>query len=993
VLQGKVVNEDNQPMLGVTVSLNGTSRVMATDVEGRFIVEITSEDDSLSFSFVGYQKKTVVVGTAKTLTVKMDPDVNNQLNDVTVVGYGTQKKISVTGSIATISTKEIAKTATPSLSNAIAGKLPGIITRQALGEPGYDAAQVFIRGMSTWVNAQPLILIDGIQREMNNINAQEIESFTILKDASATAVYGVRGANGVILITTKRGKLAKPQVQLRSETAVLTTLRMPDYINSWEYASLWNEARASRNLDPRWTDEEIRKFKDGSDPYLYPNTDWAEVVMKDHTMQTINNLSVTGGSNFIRYFANVGYTIQDGVYREDLGSEYPTNAQIKRYNFRSNIDVDVSPTLKMYLGLGGIIQSGNYPGGGSSYDIFHAMRFVPGYAFAPLNPDGTVSATTGYPGIGLHQNPFAMVARAGYTRQDRSTLQGTFSTKWDLSKLITKGLAVSGRFAYDRYNQNDNYRGKPYLVKQYLGKDANGVDQYLVVRQEQPMGYGIGGSANRAIYTELQVSYDRSFGDHAISSMVLYNDRDYVDLTAGSSILNLPYRQQGFAGRVTYNYDNRYLAEFNAGYNGSENFPEGKRFGFFPSVSVGWNISQEKFFDVGFINNLKLRASRGRVGNDQIGGTRFLFLTKINPAGQSYRFGIGNVNTLQGAQESLTGNPDVTWEVATKNNVGIDLDLFNNRISLQVDVFNETREGILIQRQTVPEVVGILPSALPYGNRGKTKNRGIDGMIEMKHTTRGNVFYSLRANYTFARNTIIENDEPLQRYAYQSGKNMPIGQQLVLIADGLYQSEKEIMEGPKSRYMTDIRVGDIKYRDINGDGYIDDYDKVRMGFPRVPQVTFGFGGTVSYKGFDLSLYFTGASRTSIFMDGWAMMPFWDGAGNNNVLRDYYDNRWTPETPNAKYPRIDNGKNTHNYIRSTQYMTDGTYLRLRNAELGYNFPKHMVNRIGLNNLRLFVNGINLYTWDKVKIIDPESDDGTGNYPLQRSANFGVQIDFK
>jgi len=982
---GRVIDTENRIIAGTSVTVKGSTLSAVADEQGNFAIPATSSD-TLIFSFVGYQTLELAVGQQTDLTVVLTSQ-DNVLDEVAVVGFGTQRKVTVTGAISSISVREMQKVSTPALSNAIAGKLPGIITRQASGEPGYDAAQVFIRGLSTFGNNTPLILIDGVERDMNQINAQEIESFTILKDASATAVYGVRGANGVILINTKRGTLGKPAINFRTEYAALRAMRLPNYISGGEYASLMNEARVFAGEDPRWSEQELQKYYDGSDPYLYPNSNWTDAVLNRDTWQTINNLSVTGGSEVIKYYTNVGYTVQNGIYKQDPENKFSTNANVKRYNFRSNIDLNLSNSLTMQLGIGGIIQNGNYPGTAAP-NIFNMMRVISPIAYPILNPDGTPGGASTYVG----GNPWGLVTQSGYTTQDRSTLQGTFGTRWDLSELVTPGLSVRGLFSYDRYAQTDNTRSKIFEVKRYLGKDPDtGEDRYSIpFREEQPLGYGIGSNSNRAIYLETQINYERAINDHLLTGMLLYNQRDYVALTAGSSILNLPYRRQGLAGRATYSYKDRYLAEVNFGYNGSENFPKGSRFGFFPAYSAGWVVSNESFWNVPFINNFKIRGSHGKVGNDQI-GQRFLFLNTINTQGQSYFFG-ADQQLFHGAEENQIGNPNVTWERSTKNNIGLDLGFFGDKLTLQVDLFNENRTGILLQRQTVPSVAGFFPWSIPYANIGSIKNKGIDGLIEARNTTAGGFLYSLRGNFTYAKNEVIENDEPVPRYSYLSRKGLPLGQSFAFISEGLFENQQEIDSWPRQTFST-VRPGDVKYKDINGDGMIDAFDQIPVGYPRLPQISFGFGGTVGYKNLDFSIYFTGAAKTSIFMTGLSMWPFYDGLGVNNVMREYYDNRWTPDNKDALYPAIDVGNNPNNFLNSTTWMKNGNYLRIRNVEIGYSFPVTLANQIGLSSLRLFINGMNLYTWDHIKVMDPESNDGTGGYPLQRSFNFGLQVDFK
>lgn len=991
VLNGTIVDEAGSPLPGASIKIKDTDRGTVSDVDGKFLLEVPSSETILQITYQGYFPLEVVVGESReqTFTLQIDEE-QSRLDEVVVVGFGTQKKVTVTGSVASVSVKELERSSAPSLSNALAGRLPGIITRQTSGEPGYDQAQVFIRGLGTWVSRSPLVLIDGVERNMNNINAQEIESFTVLKDASATAVYGVRGANGVILITTKKGIQGRPKVTLRSETAMLTALRMPEYIGGGEYAELWNEAYRNMGQPDFFTDEEIQKYYDGSDPYLFPNVDWTDEVMKKNTYQTINNLSVNGGTEIIRYYANVGYTEQSGLWKDDPNNEYNTNINMRRYNLRSNVDVNVTDNLILELGIGGIIQQGNYPAR-SAPDIFWAMRATPPIAFPKQNPDGSPAGITQF----LGSNPWGMVTQSGYLVQARNTVQGTFSGKWDLSELVTEGLVLNGRFGYDHYYQSDVRRQKDFEVKQYLGKDPEtGEDRYsTVLREPTPLGYTLGNGANRAYYTEFVTNYSNSFGKHNVTGMAMYNQRDYIDLTAGNSVGNLPFRRMGLAARFTYGFDDRYLFELNAGYNGSENFPKGQRFGLFPSASVGWIVSNEKFWgENNPINHLKFRGSYGQVGNDDI-GRRFLFLTYMNTRdAQAYRFG-ENMTLMPGIDEAQIGNENVTWEVATKSNIGMDLELFNSKAILQVDAFWENRDGILIQRGTIPFVTGFYPWVIPFANLGKAKNRGIDGMLEIKNTTTSGFYYSFRGNFTYAKNHIVENDEPPQRHPWLSAKGLPIDQPFGWTAIGIFQDDDEIANSPEQRLGRPVQPGDIKYKDLNGDNVIDDNDRSAIGLPRTPQLMYGFGGTIAYKGFDLSLFFNGAAKTSIYMYGETMYPFQDGVGTFNVQRAYYENRWTPDTHDARYPAAITVPNPNNNRPSTLWQEDGSYLRLKNAEFAYTFNDRIVGRFGMNSLRLFVNGVNLYTWDKVKIMDPESNDGTNFYPLQRSLNFGIQVNFK
>ena len=988
VLTGVVVDIDGIPMPGVNVVVKGTTMGVTTDIDGKYELQIPEEKAVIIFSFIGYQNQEIPYTNQKSQNVVLR-EATQELKDVVVVGYGSQKKASVTGALTTIEPTKLEKVATPSLSNTLGGMMPGIITRQSSGEPGYDQAEILIRGVATWANKNPLVLVDGVERDINLINSQEIESFTILKDASATAVYGVRGANGVILINTKRGKMGKPSVTLRTEFATLRGLRFPDYINGYEFAGLMNEAVSnSGSTALPWQPEDLELFRNGSDPYLHPNVNWTDEVLKKNAFQTINNLSITGGTEVVRYFVNVGYTSQGGLFKEDPQYEYRTNSLSSRYNFRSNIDVNVTKDLVLNLGLGGIIEDRTYPGR-SAGEIFTAMKKISPIAYARQNPDGSPGGGVSY----LMDNPWAMATQNGYSKQFRNTLQGTFGAKWDLSKLVTQGLSVQGKFSYDYYYFNEVFRRKEYEVKQYLGKNEAGEDQYNVVRPEGAMGYSINQNSNRAYYMEASVNYDRTFDIHHVASMLLFNRRDYKDLTAGNSTANLPFRRQGLAGRLTYDLLSRYLFEFNFGYNGSENFPKGQRYGFFPSGSIGWILSSEKFWKVPFINHLKLRGTYGTVGNDQVGGDRFLYLSTIDKGAAGYPFG-DSQQWIGGFAEAKMGVTNITWEVAKKANLGIDMELFNGMVSLQGDFFMENRDNILLKRGVIPNISGITSATVPWANLGKVKNKGFDGMLEIKKTTEKGFYYAVRANFTFARNKIIEDDTAIPRWDYQNTRGHRVGQPFGLIAEGFFQDQEDIDNSPKQNFMSTVRPGDIKYKDVNGDKVIDTYDRVAIGYGRTPEIMFGFGGTIAYKGVDLTLNFTGATHTSTFLDTEGMYPFMLEYPNYNVMREYYDNRWIPGADNskAKYPAVINGNNPNNYQTNTLYMRNAEYIKLKNAEIGYNFSQAICRQIRLEGLRVFINGNNLLCFDHLKILDPESNFGTGGYPTQRTVNFGLQVNF-
>jgi len=986
-IHGLVLDVNGEPLIGLTVAVKGSTNATVTDLDGRYSIRALSRD-ILVFTYVGFLTQEIEIKDQTTINVVMR-EASVALDDIVVVGYGTQKKESVTGALSSVKAKELEKISTPMLTNAIGGVVPGIITRQTSGEPGYNHADIFIRGVATMGTASkaPLILVDGIERDINLINSAEVETFTVLKDASATAVYGVRGANGVVLIETKKGKKGKPKITLRTEFANLHGLRFPDYINGYEFASLMNEASRNSKRPEPWTEEDLELFRNGQDPYLHPNVNWTDEVLRKDAFQTINNLSVSGGNETVRYFINVGYSSQTGLFKEDPQYKYRTNTKSDRYNFRSNIDISLSKDLVIDLGIGGIIRDLTFPGSSADH-IFHSMKQISPINYPRQNPDGTPAGGVSY----LMDNPWALTTQSGYTKQFRNTLQSTFGIKWDLSSLVTKGLNLTGKFAFDYNYSNDAIRNKKYEIKQYY-KDKDGNDQYNVIRNEEAMGYQINQWSNRTFYYEASVNYNRAFNIHNVGAMILFNRNDYKDLTAGNSLLNLSYRRQSLAGRATYEFDNRYLLEFNFGYNGSENFPEGQRYGFFPSGSVGWVLTSESFWKFKPINHLKIRGSYGVVGNDQIGG-RFLYLSTVNKNANGYYFG-EDMTWKVGYAEDKMGTTDVTWEKSYKTDVGVDMQLFNGFINLQFDYFYEKRRDILLQRGRVPNISGITQNSKPWANIGAADNKGFDFNITASKQTSYGLYYSLGVNMTLAKNKILEDDTAIHKWENRNSRGRPIDQPFGWVVLGLFEDQEDIDNSPKQNLGPAPQPGDIKYKDVNGDNVIDDNDIAPIGYTRTPEIMFGFGGTIGYKGFELSLQFTGATRTSTFLDTEGMYPFMLEYPNYNVMREYYDNRWIPGTEDnsrAIYPAVVAGNNSNNYRTNTLYQKNAEYIKLKNAEIAYNIPPKLLRSTPLETIRVFINGNNLLCFDHIKVIDPESNYGTGRYPLQRTINFGAQLTF-
>lgn len=989
---GRVIDAKTKtPIVGAAVMLQATNVGAITDSEGNYVIGVNDPEGLLVVSFLGYKQQQTAIHNRSNIDFLMEEDAQS-VEDVVVVGYGAQKKATVTGAMSTVAVDQLAKVTTPSLANALAGSMPGIISRQSSGEPGYDGAALYIRGMGTFGSGKsPLILVDGIERDINLVNTAEIESFSILKDASATAVYGMRGANGVILINTRKGQMGRPKITLRMEATHLHGLRFPDYIDGADFATLMNEAATvSGAAQPAWSPEQIQMFRDGSNPYLYPNVNWTDEVLKKNTFQTMNDLSVSGGNETIRYYVNVGFLSQSGLFKEDPSFGYDTNSRTQRYNFRSNVDINLSKRFSIELGLAEIVQDNNYPGTPAN-DIFTSLRKVSPIAFPLRNPDGSFGGgNTSYENV----SPYVLVTNSGFAKQFRSTTQGTFGAKWDLSDLVTPGLTIDGKFAYDHYYFNEVTRNKTPEIKKYLGTDeVSGEDRYTIIKEETAMGYRVASSgSNRSYYYDFKINYNRTFGRHTVGAMALFTRRDWKDLTAGNSTANLQHRYQGWSGRLTYNFDQRYLLEWNFGYNGSENFARGKRYGFFPAFSAGWVISNEKFWNVDVINHLKIRGSYGQVGNDANGASRFFYMSTVNKTANGYLFGDSQI-LQNGMAELQMGAPNATWEVSQKTDVGFDLEMFGGALRLSADYFYEYRNQILLKRAQIPDIMGAAWGDTPWANIGIMENQGVDAMLELKHTTRYGLYYALRGNFTFARNKVIEDDTAYAVFDYQNSRGRAIGSPMGLVAEGLFQSQEEIDASPKQEFGT-YTVGDIKYKDLNDDGVINDYDRTYIGYAREPEIMYGFGGTIAYKGFDLTVNFTGAAHSSILIDEEGMYPFKLDYPGYNVLHEYFDNRFIPGADNsrAKYPVVHQGTSSNNYRISTLYLHDASYLKLKTAEFGYNFPKRIAAKMGLESLRLYVNGNNLFSIDKLKILDPESNHGVGGYPTQRALTLGIQVGF-
>ncbi|WP_158280679.1 SusC/RagA family TonB-linked outer membrane protein [Pararcticibacter amylolyticus] len=995
-VSGKITDERGEPLPGVTVYIKGTSKGAVSDAGGNYRIVVPVGNEVLVFKFVGYKNQEIPVETRRLINVSMEPDATS-LNEVAVVAFGTQKKESVVASISTVNVRDVKQAAPRSLTNALAGKVSGLISVQRSGEPGYDDAQFWIRGISTFgAGANPLVLVDGVERPIANIEPEEIETFSVLKDAAATSVYGVRGANGVILVTTRRGLRQKPGISFKMESGTNRPTRLQEYVDGPTWLNLYNEAQLATNpnfVSP-YTPEIIAKYGSGEDPYLYPNVDWLDLMMKDHASNQRANLNITGGSEMAKYFVSAGYYQEDGIWKGDNLNTYNTNAKVKRYNFRANIDVNLNKDTELSLGLGGILVTSNYPGTGNG-DIWSAIQNNTPIGYSPTYPDPASPGKILYGGITSLINPYAQLTGTGFKTQWRNNIQSDLTLKHDLSRFV-KGLNIQGKFAFDGYNYHDINQTRTYLtnsgeVDKYFatGRDENG-DLILsrLVTGKADLGFGKTSGGNRRIYIQANIDYNRSFGKHSVKGLLLYNQQDYQNADATDAISSLPFRLQGLVSRLSYGYDNRYFIEVSAGYNGSENFAKGHRYGFFPATAIGWILSEESFFKntIKGIEYLKLRGSWGIKGNDQIGGRRFAYLTTVAGGNGGYTFGIDANNGFTGRGEDQWG-ANLTWEKERETDLGIEM-RFLRGFNLQADVFKRHREGIFLQRASLPTMLGLQNN--PYGNLGEFENKGFETTLEYR-ARMGNLDISFRGNYTFAKNKLLNTDQPDYTYTYQNRVGKRYNQPFGLVALGLFNDQAEIDNSPVQQFGA-VRPGDIKYLDYNNDGVVNSFDAIAIGNPAVPQAIYGFGSTIAYKGFDVSVFFQGNGAASFTLGGSGWYPFAQGGLIGNVNINTLD-RWTPEDPrqDALFPRLSFGTNSNNFQSSTWWQRDGSYLRLKTAEIGYTIPKSLTKKLKINTLRVYANGLNLHTWSKFDFWDPELGSANGGaYPIQKTFNFGINL---
>ena len=1018
------------PVIGASVVVKGTTNGVATDYDGNFSLN-ASPGQTLVISYIGYLTKEVRITAGQSkYNVTLEED-RKMLDEVVVIAYGQQKKVTITGAVSAVGGDELLKAPVANVSNALQGKLPGISVVQPSGMPGGDEPVIRVRGTGSLNSAEPLVLVDGVERSFGQLDPNEIEDISILKDASATAVFGVRGANGVILVTTKRGQPGKASVTVSASSAIQQISKFVDFADSYTYGRMWNYSAITdalpmsqwpgtaniKDYTPyadtgiRFSQDVMEHFRTGDMPTTFPNTDWIKYIMKDAAWQEQVNVNVNGGSEKMRYFVSAGFLNQNSLFKTFSKNDDET-FKYNRFNYRANLDINVSKLSQIALTMGGRVENRTTMGGGEGF-LFRYLQGATPYAGIGIDDEGRhVIADDNLVGP-YDRDALSNYFDLGYVNESKNVLNLDLQYKLDLS-FITPGLDFKIKGSYNteytaRKNRENGYgTGVTYV--------ATIVDGQEVLRKENvtwPLPYSESKWGSRNWYAEASFNYAHKFGKHNVGALLLYNQsKTYYPWDADGSIYqSIPKGYVGLVGRVTYDYDTRYMIDFNIGYNGSENFAEGKRYGTFPSFSVGWIPSSEKFWEPikPFIGYLKLRGSWGKVGNDYTNGYRFLYLPGAwqfyegsmtgNPQKRGANFGTRG-NWLQAVKELTAGNPDVTWETATKINVGVDAAFIGDRLTVNLDLFWEDRKDILVSNESLLPAVTSLPSSIV--NEGRVKNHGYELTLKWADKI-GDFRYSISPSIAFARNEVVEMLEVPPMYEYLKHTGLPVGQRFGYDLFEFYQEGTE--ERYKAAYGEDmpvqfgenndaLRYGDCVYVDLNGDGKIDQNDQKPLGYTDNPEITWSINANLNWKGFDFSMLWVGANNVSRTLNGYFRDQF--GSTNTSALAQWVaDNSWTEDNPGAILPRISFTNRVHNNRDSQAWMIDSKYVRLKNLEMGYTINKPMWLPL-LNYLRFYVSGQNLLTFADFKGNDPEAP-GSGldfgvRYPMTRVYNFGLQVNF-
>ncbi len=1027
-VKGTVIDNDGLPVIGAAVTIKGTTNGVAAGADGSFVITVPGETAVIEVSALGYSTQEVKIGKQRTLTVVLQDDTQS-IEATVVVAYGTQTKATVTGALTTIDSKTLVKAPVADVTNVLAGQMPGVSTIQETGQPGEDYAKIYIRGVGSLSESAstPLILVDGVERPLNTVDPNEIESLSILKDAASTAVFGVRGANGVIIVTTKRGDTGKPKISVSSITGVQMPMSYIKQSNAYDFARYynvyqWNDGKEQQDL--YFTPEAIEAYRTGSDPIMFPSTNWNEVMFRKAFLQTKNNINISGGSDKVRYFVSMGYMFQNGLLKAIPGVDYDNNYTYNRYNYRANLDFKLTETTDMHFNISGVIGDTHEPY--NDRDNIWTLTMLWAH---PVGSPGVVGdqvftsvSTSALPSGLTKWNGWEYYYMSGYTDKYKTTLgmDLTINQKLDF---ITEGLSASIRGSYDAsmsmtkkriggsglhytYEYDSWTKDSPTYGLPINDPDFDKTYKVIVSDSEAPLSWKDPDTDDdKSWYLEGRIDYSRKFAHaHNVSALLLYNQsRDYYP----SKYSYLPRGYVGFVGRVTYGYKDKYLVDFSAGYNGSENFAPGKtRYGFFPSASVGWVISEEKFMKrVGFVDFLKIRGSIGLVGNDQGQSTRFMYMEGTWNEEGSYYFGTNNSGGVPRYELGTPGNLGITWEKALKSNIGLDMDLFGKRLHFSGDIFNERRTNILVKPNSLPGVIAFTPQNM---NRGEVNNSGYEVELGWRDHI-GDFTYDINANVTFARNKIIFMDEvdPAEPYQAQTGGST--NRHLLYIFDRLYQKSDFITDENGNRVLNPelpqpagtVYPGDCKYKDLNGDMKVDGLDKMYTGFPDRPEYVFGSNWKFGYKGFNLALNWVAATNVNRVWNADYRIPF-TNSGHRGLLQMFAerswidnDNPWAPGREDGDLPRFTKTNYPWNSEDSTLWTVDASYLRLKSASFGYTFSRNrFFDKLGIGSFGIMFTGYNIFTISKMTLQDPEakSSSSAGTYPLVKTYNLSININF-
>ena len=1017
-ISGRVTDIKGEPLIGVNVTVDGDANGSITNMDGLYEIFVTKKSVVLKFTYIGFKTSEIRTNASTNIyDVTLEEQVN-ELEETVIVGYGTQRKISNIGAQSSMKMEDI-KTPSASLTTTLAGRLAGVVAVQRTGEPGKDAADIWIRGISTPNTSSPLVLVDGVERSFNDIDPEDIESLTTLKDASATAVYGVRGANGVILIKTKPGKVGKPTVSTDYYESFTRFTKMVDLADGITYMNAANEAMRNDGIATKYTEDQIRNTIAGKDPYLYPNVDWLKEIFNDWGHNRRVNVNVRGGSEKVAYYASVSYFNETGMTVTDKNIDtYDSKMKYSRYNFTTNLNIDVTPTTKVEIGAQGYLGEGNYPAI-SSADLYNAamsispveypkMFFVNGEAFVP----GTSTNNN-------FNNPYSQATRRGYDNLTKNQIYSNLRVTQDLD-MLTKGLKLTAMYAFDVYNEIHVHQDRAESTYNFLDTsvpyDMNGQPiLQRIYEGSNVLSYKQETSGNKKTYLEASLNYDRTFNDdHRVSALFLFNQQSKLLYPKGTLEDAIPYRMMGIAGRATYSWKDRYFAEFNIGYNGAENFSPKHRFGTFPAFGVGWVVSNEKFWQPlsKAVSFLKIRYTDGKVGNSEVSDRRFMYLDQMKENGD-YGYKFGPNGTKWSGYETVNMAVDLIWEESRKQDLGIDLKLFNDDLSIVFDLFKERRENILLKREhSIPSFLGYNTSA-PYGNIGIIENKGFDGTIEYNKRINKDWVIALRGNVTFNKDKWIQGELPEQKYEWMNQYGHNINGVKGYVAEGLFtqaeiddmarweslsDANKAITPKPFASQFGTVKAGDIKYKDLNNDGQIDAYDQTYISRGDVPTTVYGFGFTIGWKDLSVGMMFQGVAGAERVLNGSSVNPFNGGGGSGNLYSNIGD-RWTEDNPdqNAFYPRLSYGSETtsniNNFQKSTWWVRNTNFLRLKTLQISYNLPKPWVNKVHLKNAAVYVMGTNLFTLSRFKLWDPElNTDNGASYPNTTSYSVGINFTF-